>query len=388
MDDLEILDSFDAVAEITSNAVTGMVPLPTELVQEVTQGDDDPKFATVVIESGWSRSKRLWEPEIFDSVAEQINNGGDEVVGYLGHITPDNDPYVFPEIQIQWLKARVQKVGDKARIAVKGYVLPGTKAREYLDRPKPLVKTFSWAGKAAQIPFERGLKVTQFQIKSIDLARPRSAGMSARLVGALTSEMENGGNEVKPEEIAALQENELRAHNPALATAIETSAKKPLEDKISEMESEAAAVKPTLDLVPALKKALGLSEDTDEVGVISTAITALTAEGKKLRETVLDSVLAKRFKGGSDSDRALVRRVLVGEMTSKDLKLTGDTEKDEKVVSEMVTEIVDADPSLKETISEMEAAPPAPSHKGDRPGDREEWKPGVSTSRVRVKARS
>lgn len=387
MKDAEILEAFDCdVSEITSDAASGMVPLSAELVQEVTQGDSDPKFATVVIESGWSKSKRLWGSEIFDSVAEQINSGGEPIVGYLGHITPDADPYAFPEIQFQWLKARVQKAGDKAKIAVKGYVLPGTKGREYLERR--LVRTFSWAGKAAQIPYDQGVKVTQFQIKSIDLARPRSAGMSARLVGALTSEMEQE-EKVKPEEIAALQENELRAHNPALATAIETSAKKPLEDKISEMESETAKAKPALDLIPDLKKLLGLSDDTDEIGVVTATINHLKGEGKKLRETVLDSVLAKRFKGGSDADRALVRRVLVGEMANRDLKLAGDEEKDEKTVSEMITEIVDGDTSLKTVISEMDGAPPAVKDQGGSGGaSTDDWKPGTSTSNVRVKSRA
>jgi hypothetical protein len=387
MSDL-LVEAFECVSEISSDAVAGMVPLPADLISEITDGDDDPKFATIVIDSGWSKSKRLWGPEIFDSVAEQINRSSDEpIVGYLGHITPDQDPFAFPEIHFQWLRSRVQKTATGARIAIKGYVFPGTLGRKYLE--KRVARTFSWAGKAGQVPYEKGVKITDFQIKSIDLARPRSAGMSAVLVGGLTSEMEEQEGKVKPEEIAALQPNELRAHAPNLVKSIEDEATAPLNTKISEMETATKTVKPVIDLIPNLKKALGLSDDVDEVGVIEATLTHLKSEGKKLRESVLDSVLAKRFKGGSDADRSLVRRVLVGEMTERDLKLVGDEEKDEKSVSEMVTEIVDADTSLKTLVSEMESAPPAPLHQPDPPaGLQGEWKPGTSTANVRVKARA
>jgi hypothetical protein len=148
-------------------------------------------------------------------------------------------------------------------------------------------------------------------------------------------------------------------------------------------------VKPAVELLPALKSALGLADDVDDVGVIQAALTQFKAEGKKLREAVVDSVLMKRFKGGDEADRALVRRVIVGEMKDRDLKLTGDEEKDEKVVSEMITEIVDGDEHLKATVSEMEAAPPAIQSNGEERGNSTEaWKPGTSTSNVRVKSRA
>lgn len=390
MDDL--IEVFEAeVSEMTADG-GNLVPLDPVFVGEITEGDDDPRFATFIIESGWSKSKRLWSPELFGKVVSEINSAAasEPLVGFMGHIRPEDDPYTFPEIQLQWCGAKLLQMGEKAKLAVKAYVLPGTKAREYMGKKKPLVRTVSWRGKAAQVPFhdgnQQGVKITDFHIESIDLARPRSAGMSAKLVGALTSEMEEGGKEVKPEEIAALQPNELRAHAPALVASIEDEAKKPLETKISEMEAAAAATKPALDLIPDLRKLLKLDDDADEISVIQSALNYFKAEGKKLRETVLDSVLAKRFKGGSDNDKALVRRLLVGEMESRDVKITGDEEKDEKAVSEMVTEIVDGDSSLKELVSEMENAPPAPPTTGDRQQQDGEWKPGYESTNVRVKA--
>lgn len=386
MDESEILEVFDSVAEMTTDAATGLVPLSPELVAEITQGDDDPRFATFLIESGWSKSKRYWGPELFGEVASEIQKAStnEPIVGYMGHIRPEDDPYSFPEIQLQWVGAKLVQAGEKAKLAVKAYVLPGTKGRDYMRRG--LVKTVSWRGKMLGEPFEKGVRVKKFQIESIDLSRPRAAGMSARLVGALSSEMEEGGNAVKPEEIAALQQNELRAHNPSLVEAIEKDARTPLETKVSEMETAVAAEKPTLDLLPQLREMLGLKEDADGVTVVSAAISKLKAEASSLRESILDKVLEKRFKGGTESDKNLVRRILVGEMKDRDVKLTGKEDEDEKAISEMVTSIIDGDAALKETVSEMENTPPAPptTHTGS---GTQELKPGMVTTNLRVKAR-
>jgi hypothetical protein len=386
MDEQEIFETFDvSISEMTAEA-GGMVPLSPELVAEITEGDDDPRFATFVIESGWSKSKRYWGGELFADIVSEIQEAAktEPIVGYLGHIKPENDPYEFPEIQLQWAGAKLLQGGERAKLAVKAYVLPDTKARKYL---KKLVKTVSWRGKAALQPFEKGVKVKQFQIESIDLSRPRSAGMSARLVGALTSEMENErSDKVKPEEIAALQENELRAHAPQLVKAIEDGATAPLSTKIGEMETATEAVKPTLALLPQLRGILGLSDDSDDATVLQSAISKLKLEAKSLRESILDGVLAKRFKDADKGDVALLRRVLVGEM--QDVTLTGDEAKDEKAISEMVTETIDGDEDLKRTVSEMEAAPPNLPNTGDDRNSKTEYKIGTDTGNVRVKARA
>lgn len=385
MDEQEIFETFDIdVAEMTTDA-GGLVPLSPELVAEITEGDDDPRFATFVIESGWSKSKRFWGPELFSKVVSEIQNAAvnEPIVGYMGHIKPEDDPYTFPEIQLQWAGAKLLQAGEKAKLAVKAYVLPGTKGRDYLKRK--IVKTVSWRGKAAIEPYEKGVKVKEFQIESIDLSRPRAAGMSAKLVGALTSEMEERSEKVKTEEIAALTENELRAHAPNLVKAIEDGATAPLNTKIGEMKTEADAAEPTLKLLPQLRGILGLKDDADDVSVIQSAISKIKAEGKTLRESILDSVLAKRFKDADPGDVKLLRRVLVGEM--EDVSLEGDEEKDEKAISEMVTKVIDGDEDIKKTVSEMESAAP------DLPGTSSDGKQttkyeiGTNTGNVRVKAR-
>jgi hypothetical protein len=317
--------------------------------------------------------------------------GGEPVVGYLGHIRDEDDPFLFPEIQLQWVGARLQQVGDKARLAVKAYVLPGTKGLDYLKRG--LVKTVSWRGKVAQEMFRdstnQGVRIKKFAIESIDLSRPRAAGMSARLVGPLTSEMETeeGGTQVKPEEIAALSANELRAHNPGLVATIEEDARKPLETKVGEMETAAAATAPVIVEIPALKKALGLSDDADDTTVLKAAVKFVSDQGKSVRDALLAKVLKAKKLDGDDRESKLARRLIVGEMTTLEFQPTGDSDKDEKSVAEMVNAVIDGSDDLKEIVGEMENNPPAlPVSEKPRSGDTRELKAGYANSNLRVRA--
>ena len=384
MDEIILTEEFDTLAAEMTTDANSIVPLSPEIVSRVTAGDDDPRFATFIIESGWSKSKRFWGPELFGDVASEMNSaaGGEPIVGYMGHIREEDDPYVFPEIQLQWLGAKLTQAGEKAKLAVKAYVLPGTKGRDYLGRG--LVKNVSWRGKVLQERFEQGVKIKKFNIESIDLARPRSAGMNARLVGALTSEME-GGNDLKPEEIAALQENELRAHNPNLVLSIESAAKTPLQEQVGEMTVEADAVKPTLELIPEFRRILGLSDDTDDVTVLGQALTSIKDAGKTVRDSILESVLVRKFK--DDGTRSLVKRLIVSEMDDiRNFKATGNSDNDEKVVGEMVNTFIDRDDAIKAQVSEMEGTPASlPGTERTRSGERE-LKPGYTSTRIRVRS--
>lgn len=382
------------VSEIGSDG-QNLVPINPDVLKRVTAGDDDPRFATFVIESGWSKSRRYWGPELFADVASEMNVAafdGEPMVGYMGHISPEADPYAFPEIQLQWVGAKLlERTADKAKLAVKAYVLPNTSGKTYLE--KGIVRNVSWRGKIAQEVVKGGVKVKQFVIESIDLSRPRAAGMSARMVGALSSEMESeGGNSVKPEEIAALQENELRAHAPNLVATIEASARQPLETQVSEMTTAVEATAPAIAKLPEIRKALGLADDTSDENVLVAVVNYLREAGKSIRDSVLDSVLTKKFKDAKDTTNfALLRRAVVGEMTERDLRLTGtDTEGDERVVSEMVNSIIDGDGELTKVASEMAQTPPAPptADGGNRNGDDRELKPGYKNSNIRVRAAS
>jgi hypothetical protein len=379
----ETFDGLISVSEMTSDPAA-LVALSPGVVATITAGDDDPKFATFVIEPGWSKSKRYWGPELFGEVASEINAAAvdEPIVGYLGHIKPENDPYEFPPIQLQWAGAKM--LGEK--LAAKAYILPGTTAREYFEHKR--VKSVSWRGKIAQELYQQGVRVKKFAIESIDIARPRSAGMSARLVGALTSEMETEeeGGGVKPEEIAALTPNELRAHNPGLVQTIEVEAKQPLETKVSEMETDAAAVQPVTAEIPTIRQVLGLADDTDDVTVLKSVIEYVRAQGKSIREALLDKVLKTKKLDGDDPSVKMARRIIVGEITN--FTATGDSTKDEQTVTEMVNRVIDGDEQLKEIVSEMEGTPPAVPEGGssERTGGKRDLKPGLKTSTIRVRS--
>ena len=382
-----IVEVFDPVT-IVQEMATGrdvLVPIPQETLDAIKQDDDDPRFATFVIESGWSKSKRLWGASVFQSVQEQIeNSGGEPIVGYLGHIRPDDDPYSFPDIQFQWLKSKLEKVGEKTRLFTKAYVLPDTKARYYLKRG--IAKSVSWRGDALLKPIKGGVEVSNFTMESIDLARPRKSGMSARMVGALASEMEEGGNSVKSEEIAALQENELRAYNPTVITAIEKAAKDPLLTQASEQTAEIEKLKQSDVALAEIRKELGVADDVDVLDVVKQYAAKLKEAGKTVRDSILRGVIEKKFK--DEPTRKLMQRVLATEMTGLDLKLDEDHRSDdEKLVDEMVNKFVNEDEDLKSLVSEMEDDPKNPPSGGGNERDKpRELKAGYSNSRIRVRA--
>jgi hypothetical protein len=384
MDWAEIFEQFDFVAaEYSSDAVAGLVPLDPATVAAVTEGDPEPKFATFVIESGWSKSKRFWGPELFQNVAEQINSSDESIVGYMGHIRPEDDPYVFPEIQLHWLRAKAISAGDKAKLAVKAYVLPGTKGRDYLKRG--LVKSVSWRGKVLQVPFEKGVRVKEYVIESIDLSRPRAAGMSAKLVGGLTSEMEEGSDEVKPEEISALAANELRAHNAKLVSEIEADARKPLEVKVSEMETENESLKADGDILAKVRAALEISPDADVLDVLGKVLDQVKAAGRTVRESILATVLEKKFK--DRGTQKLVAAALASEMSGLTLFCDeAHRDDDQKAVSEMVNNYINQDDDLKKLVSEMEETPPAVTNTSPPRDNDPEYKPGMENSRIRVRS--
>lgn len=379
---VEIFDSIQVVAEQASQQ-GNLLPLDKALIESVSEGDDDPRFATFVIESGWSKSKRYWAPSVFTSVHEQISNpSGEPFVGYLGHINPEDDPYAFPEIQFQWLKSRVESLGDKARIFLKAYVLPDTKARFYMKRG--LARSVSWRGEAIEVPMKGGRGVKDFILESIDLARPRKAGMSARLVGGLTTEMHEGGDSVNSAEISALTENELRAHNPTLVQAIEEGAKKPLSEQINDLEKKNSETeKENVDLLAEIRRLFHIADDAPVLDVLKKAAEELSSAGRAVRDALLSDVLKGKFK--DDRTRSLVQRLVAAEMASNDVELSGDNEKDKKLVTEMVNNFINEDEELKEMVSEMEGG------SADPPGtktddDRREIKEGYESKNIRVRA--
>lgn len=352
MDFEVITDAFDVqvVSEMAVGAGT-LVPLPNEMIEEITGLDNDPKFATFLIESGISKQGRNWSPEMLEKISEQINAPGEPVVGYLGHIKPEDDGFSFPEIQLQWLRSRCQRVGDKVRMAAKAYVLPEGKGRAYIARK--LVTTVSISGKAAMRPRQGGgVDVIDFDLESIDLSRPRKAGMKTALVGGLTSEMESEDNEVKPEEIAALSANELRAHNPSLVEIIEKEVKTPLETKVNEMEGEITELTEDKDELAKIREALEIDDKADILETVGQMMVKVKDIAKGAKDAVLDAVLAEKFK--DENTRGLVKLALTSEMNSIEIEDEGDESK--KKVTEMVDGAVEKNEILRALVGEQSAS--------------------------------
>lgn len=380
----EIVDVLETtlISEMASGAST-LVPLSPELVREIAGNDPDPQFATYIIEGGWSKMRRYYGPQVLDSISEQINSAADPVVGYQGHIPPDQIGYAFPDIQFRWVKAKMQTGGEKAKLLVKAYLLPGSKAREYVERG--LKVPISISGSADQRPIKGGVEVRNFDLESIDMARPRKAGMGGRLVG-VTSEME-GGTSVDGKEIAALSEDDLKAHNPLLVKKIEEDAKTPLETRISEMTDEKKTADEQTTLISKLREALGIDEDADILEVVGTTMAELKKSTVKAREAILDGVLAKRFKDASQ--RGLVKRILATEMDGSEFP-DGNDDAAKLKITEMVNSAIDNDESLKALATEMEDGGGASVNGGGsedgkrREGGKRELKPGYENERISV----
>ena len=381
----EIFDELPStmIVEMAAGAST-LVPLTQEQIEEVAGDDPDPKFATYIIEGGWSKSRRYYGPQVLEAISEQVNDSYDPIVGYKGHIPPERDAYDFPDIQFRWVRSKIQAGGDKVKLLVKGYLLPGSKAREYVERR--LKVPISIRGNCEQRPIKGGVEVLAngFELESIDMARPRKAGMGGRLV-AVTSEMEKGGNSVDGKEIAALSYDELKTHNPLLVEKIESDARKPLSDQISEMESNKEGAEENATLITKLREALGIDEKADILEVVGTTLTELKKNAVKARESILDEILSKRFK--DEKNRKLVKRVLATEMKSAEIP-DGNDDATKVKITEMVNEFIDSDEDLKELASEMESGGGAnlgTGEENDRTGNVRELKPGFENERIAVR---
>jgi hypothetical protein len=244
-----------------------------------------------------------------------------------------------------------------------------------------LVKTVSVRGDAILKRIQGGVAVSEFDLESIDLSRPRKAGMKTQLV-ALTSEMED--STVKPEEIAALQENELRAHNLNLVTAIESSVVEPLNQKVAEMEAAAEGEKKDSDLLAEIRKTLGLAEGADVLTTVGELMTKVKDATKGMKDKVFAEVLEKKFK--NESTRNLVKRLAISEMeTPEDEEDEEDEEKYRARVEEMFNNFIDKDDDLKALVASTETGggrslTSATAERGSR-----EIKEGYNNENIEVK---
>lgn len=330
-----------SVSEIGS-AIGSQVYVDPEKIAEITKDDSDPQFVTVYVEEGWSKNKRYWPGQLFDKIARQINEN--QPVAYLGHIKEQDVGYAFPDPQTVWLGAKVERLGEKCKLWVKGYNIPGARIRELVKRRA--ADSVSWRGDATLIPITGGYRVEDFEIESFDWARKGTSGMSAKLA-SVTSEMEDN---VEPKDIAALSETELRTHNPLLVKAIEDSAVKPVNDKVTEMEAAATAVKPDLDVLEQIREKLGIDKDKNVFEAVAEVVDKLTTFTKDKFKNAMDDLLAKKIPHSEHARNAVKR--LVGE-----IKVNADPEVDfpayEKELETEFDRILNEDVTVQAVLAEM-----------------------------------
>jgi hypothetical protein len=332
------------IAEMGAAEATPTVPIDAKVMEKIKSRDPEPNFVVVAIESGISRSKRIWTPEILEKVARQVNEK--QPVAYKGHIPIKDNDTAMPDPQTVWLAATTTRVGDKVTLYVKGYNLPKADVRGWLEFDA--INSVSIRGDSTMRPTKGGYMVTDFDLESIDWSRKNRSGMQARVV-SIASEME-GGNSVEPKDIAALDESELRTHGPLLVAEIERQAKEPLESTIAEMETATAELTPFQETVTTIREKLGLKPEDDPVAAVTDLIDRVEGAARTEIKAFVDAAIEKVAGKNNERGVKLIRR-LVGEMeTNYDGELNDDLKA--KIESDLQAEI-DSDEDIKGIVSEM-----------------------------------
>ena len=328
-------------------ASSGDLPVPADFLNMVKATDDDPMFVTVEVESGKSKSKRIWKPEHVRQVVDKVNK--DRMGGNLGHPLLDDKAYesAFPIPQVVWVAAKAREIGGRTVGKFKGYVLKTAEARDLLRLG--LIDGVSWFGdtKGKRTP-DGYLEILEFEPETIDFARKGRSGMTTRVLALAGEQSSRGGNAVEPKDIAALSEDELRTHAPLLVKEIESKAKEPLTTRVGEMEATVATLTPEADLLAKIKEALKLSDGENPLEKVAALIEKIESAGKSEIKEFVQSLIARKVK--TERERALVNRVL-GEMHTE---YEGDLTDDLKTKIEADFEQrVGEDEVLKEFIGEM-----------------------------------
>lgn len=334
------------ISEMTADPASGgngvVIPIDRDKLAKIKERDENPQFVTVAIESGWSKSNRWWKPEILKNIEKQVN--AKKPVGYKGHMTKAEIDTKFPDPQTVWLGAKTVSVGDKVVLWVKGYNLPRADVRDLLEHEA--VNSVSVFGHSKMKPVKGGYEVIDFDLESIDWSRKNQSGMTARVM-AVTSEMDSkGGNSVEPKEIAALSEDEIRAHAPLLVKEIERKAVAPIEERIGEMTTTVETLQPEVDVLVKVKELLGLTEGENVVEKVTSLLSTIEDASASEIKAYIKEAISKKVK--TERGQALVAR-LIGEMHTEydgqefndDLKAKIDADLEAKIEEdEVVKEIV------------------------------------------------
>ena len=330
--------------------------------------DEAPEFVVVRTEEGWSRSGRLYEARILESIAEQVE--ATYPIAHLGHIPEHELSTSLPDPQTTWFGAitkkepsRIKEMGGKlvTVLYTAGYNLPGAKIRTFLKTKA--VNSTSWDGRAEQVPVPgKGVRIVSFILTSLDWARKGQEGMTTSRVVALAREMSTGTKEgsTKMDDNKSLAEvtpEEFKEGNPNGYALLVREISAGKDEEITALETVVEAAKADKTLLEEIRGVLKMSADDDVLAQIGKLMRKLGEKAKQSVEEALDKVLAEKVP--DEETRKLVRRLVpVSEMEAKAADLSEDAtgEDVDKLVREMVDASFDSDEVIQTYVSET--APP------------------------------
>ncbi len=347
---------FDAVEMVGDPAVT--IKLNKRRVDELLEiyEDTDPQFPILRVRAGSvSKNGNHWPESILQDVAEQINNN--EPVGYLGHISPSDMGFAFPEPQTLWLGAKVIESEGKPTLFVKGYNIPGQTARRHVK--SGLIKTASWRGRALGKIVNKTKMIESFILESIDWARPGTAGMDARVV-AVTSEMEGSEKEM---DWATVTLDDIEKNNPSLFLLLEQRVAEKNKTAVQEMEDKVKKADEAVTIMDQLCSVLKIEKVGDALDRVGELMEKVDELGKTEVKQALTALLQRKFKN-ANTQKAISRFIPITEMVDKD----------EAEMEKFIDNLVDTDDDVKSIVTEMEesgARPPLRNQGGeDRTGSK------------------
>jgi hypothetical protein len=238
---MEILKEKGIVKEMVTGNKIGKIEVPFAKnvdIKKLTKGDKNPLFVTVeALNPTISENGKIWTEEIINNVAEQIMEKRPDA--YQGHLKEEDRDSVSPTAKTIWIGAAVKNIAGKPRLFIKGYVLPYAKQlKQYLKVAKAAGKkvAVSVYGKGIQIwnQAKKAYDMQEFNLESIDWARPGAEGVPGTGYLGLASEMKGEKTMNRADVIKSTTISEMKTENPELLKKYKTKVQKKI---ISEMKS-------------------------------------------------------------------------------------------------------------------------------------------------------
>jgi len=281
-------------------------------IKKLTKGDKDPLFVTVeALNSQVSKNGRFYSDKVIKQIEKQINT--DRPDAYLGHLKADELSTKHPEAQTIWVGATIKNVGGKNRLFVKGYVLPyAKKLKSYLRAAKAAGKQIAVSifGKGKEI-FNKTLnafEVSEFQLESLDWARPGSAGIATLGLFNLTAEMSDNTSNKKVDFWKKLSVKQIEKNRPDLILEMVEETRKDIEELVKD-QVKSKLIKEMTKEIDELKKENATYLIKEMVGKEVNFVPA--------RNKIIENIVSEMTEYEKDEVRKLTSDMLQSKETRK-----------------------------------------------------------------------